>query len=486
MRVHSRMIFFAARLIPNLLGIIATALLTRLLDPAEYGRYALGLSITFFLTIGVFEWLGLSLLRMAPAIKYPDLFFGTVLTCFCSLCGIIACTAMVALLFGGNENYLFLIAACLLATFAAARFELKQRLQLAELRGAKYFCASVGRSMVATVLVCVVTYIYRSAPLTVLALAVSYLLGNLVVREARLSLTRLRFNIVVCRDLMRFGLPLSMSIGLGMILVSVGKWLLQGMAGSEAVGFFTAATLVTQTPIAALASGLGPPAYAMAVEAFESRSPGAANALLAQNLVVLLGIVVPAAAGVTALSANIAHLIFGSAYWHTVILLAPWLSAAAVLSSVQSFYVDIAFQLAHRTVLLIWTMLFALALNVALDIMLIPKLGELGAAVGSLGALFGGLVVTAVVSRGIFRLPIPLVDTAKILASTGIMVVALRVLAKDSGGFVLTSLQIVAGSLIYGIGMIALNAGGVRQVLTRRIKVACCAAIRVRSARQSG
>src|SRR5579859_5848470 len=62
MNLPSRIIFLLARLVPNLLGVVTAAVLTRLLEPAEYGLYALGLSIIFFLTIGVFEWLGLSML----------------------------------------------------------------------------------------------------------------------------------------------------------------------------------------------------------------------------------------------------------------------------------------------------------------------------------------------------------------------------------------------------------------------------------------
>ena len=87
MGLRGSIIFLLARLVPSLFGLVTAAVLTRLLEPAVYGLYALGLSITFFLALGVFDWLGLSLLRMAPAIKQPDVFFGTVLACFCALCG---------------------------------------------------------------------------------------------------------------------------------------------------------------------------------------------------------------------------------------------------------------------------------------------------------------------------------------------------------------------------------------------------------------
>ena len=466
--MKSRVVFLLARLIPSLLAVVTTAVLTRLLAPAEYGLYALGLSIVFFLTLGVFEWLGLSLLRMAPATKQPDLFFGTVVTCFRVLCGSCVVGAALILILGGLGRYTGLAAACLAATFAAAWFELNQRLQLAELRETDFFRMSFGRGVATALLVPAAAYFYRSAPLILLALGASFLFAGLLVREPRLNLLRFRFDLAVCRTLFRFGIPLSISVGLGTILMSVDKWLLQGLLGPRAVGLFTAATLVAQVPIATLAGGIGTAAYSMAVQAVEFGSPEAARAQLSRNFVVLFGIVVPAATGIIALSNNLAHLMVGQAYWDTVVLLAPWLSAAAVLASIRSFYVDIAFQLAHRTSALIWTMLVPLAVNVALDVWLIPSLGELGAALGSFSALLVSLIVAAIVSRRVFRLPVPLANSAKILASAGLMFSVLHELTRFSGILAL-AWQIVAGSVIYLGGMIAFDVGGVRQWLIQHL-----------------
>ena len=47
MRLRGRIVFFVGRLTPNLIGVATTAVLTRLLDPSEYGAYALGLSIVW-------------------------------------------------------------------------------------------------------------------------------------------------------------------------------------------------------------------------------------------------------------------------------------------------------------------------------------------------------------------------------------------------------------------------------------------------------
>jgi O-antigen/teichoic acid export membrane protein len=319
-----------------------------------------------------------------------------------------------------------------------------------------------------TVLVCGTAYFYRDTPtILIFALALSTVASNLLIRERRFNVLNWRFDWEICRSLFRFGLPLSISVGLVMILVSTDKWLLQLLSGSGAVGLFTAGTLVAQVPVLALASGIGPSAYSMAVHAFEFRSPEEARRQLEQNFIILLGTVIPGATGIMVLSDNLAHLIVGPAYWHTVVLLAPWLLAVAVLSSIRAFYVETAFQLAHKTLPLAWTMLLTVAANVALDLWLIPKFAELGAAIGSCIASLIGLVVAGAASTAVYRLPLPVLDSAKVLASAGIMVLVLHQLARFSGVAAL-AWQIPAGAASYTVAIVAFDVLRVRAWLGAR------------------
>ena len=343
--MQGRVIFLVARLIPSVLSLVVAALLTRLLKPEEYGLYALGLSIIFFLTIGVFEWLGLSLMRMAAGASRPDLLYGTIMTCFITLL-VCVIVAGLGLMLGGLGNYASLVLASLFASSVTVWFELRQRLQMAELRAVEYCRMSVGRGLLTTLLVSAAAFAWRSASLTLLALAVSNLLAGLLVPERQLGFSRLRFDRKIFASVLRFGVPLSVSVGLATVLMSLDKWLLQALSGPEAVGLFNAAALVTQMPILALAGGIGPLAYSLAVRTLELNSK-ATKSQLERNFIILIGIVLPSAAGVVALSDNLAHLIVAEFYWKSVVSLAPWLSAAAVVATIRAYYIDTAFQLAN-------------------------------------------------------------------------------------------------------------------------------------------
>jgi O-antigen/teichoic acid export membrane protein len=63
-------IYLVARGLPGIIAFLAIPLFTRLLDPADYGRYALVLATASLINALLFQWLRLSLLRYLPA--YQD------------------------------------------------------------------------------------------------------------------------------------------------------------------------------------------------------------------------------------------------------------------------------------------------------------------------------------------------------------------------------------------------------------------------------
>ena len=459
--MRSQLMFLIARLVPSLLGVVTTAVLTRLMGPPEYGLYALGLSIAFFLSNGAFEWLGLSIMRMARTSDNEDAFFGTVLTCFVAIFVVSAIVAILAVSWGDLSRFATLVIASLAVTFVSASVELKQRLQLAELNEVQYFRTSVARGVLSMATVCAMASLSDSVPLILLALAVGVWLATLVSPEPRLRIVRLRFDRDVFGGLITFGLPLAISVGLATVVSSVDKWMLQGMLGTREVGLFTAASLVAQVPIQALAGSIGPWAYSMAVQELEFQSQEAASRQLERNFTVLFGVLFPASVGIVALSTNLSHLVVGSLYWDAAVMLAPWLAATAVISSIRAFYVETAFQLGHRTFHLIWITLLALVIDVMTDYWLIPSIGLLGAAIGGLTASVVSTAAAVWASRSVFRLPFPATDATRLLISAGLMFLSIRGLTHYSGGLALF-VQVTTGVLVYGGSIIACNVTGAR------------------------
>ena len=112
-------------------------------------------------------------------------------------------------------------------------------------------------------------------------------------------------------------------------------------------------------------------------------------------------------------------------------------------------------------------MVLALVVNLTLNIWLIPPFGVLGAAMASFFALLSSSVVAAICSRLIFPLPLPAIDTAKVLASTGVMFLVVRQLASWSGPWALPC-QITVGCAVYTSLLIILNVLNLRGLIIQR------------------
>jgi O-antigen/teichoic acid export membrane protein len=234
--MRKRLIFLSGRLAPSVLTALTTALLTRLLNPAEYGLYAFGSSIIFFLGLAAFEWLGLSLVRMGPMAKHPELLFETIVTCFGVLVLFLTAATVALFMFvGGLEKYEMFALAAMGTTFASAWFELKLRLPLSELQERRLFFTSVGRSVATAVFVGGRGRAHQER--------IDHVISQWRSSVARWSpCSRATIGAIQpplrCqyRSLLYFGFPLAISVGLAAVLVSINKWMLQWLLGSRAVG----------------------------------------------------------------------------------------------------------------------------------------------------------------------------------------------------------------------------------------------------------
>ena len=462
-------LFFLARFIPNLIGVISAALMTRIFEPSEYGLYALGLSISLSLNIALFEGLSLSVLRQMKFVEQAERFFGTILACFMGLSGLTFAVTAAGLLVAGSLDLVEIAVAGLILTVSGAWFELGLRVKLVELHADAYFRMSVFRSVLALLFIVATAYFTRNAAVTMIAFASSYILGSLLYRESRFSIAHLCFDRFMAKGLFTFGFPLAASLSLATLLGgTIDRWVLQGVSGAGSVGLFAAATVVAQSPIFALAGGIGPFAYSKAVTALESRDHLVVSTQLSANFVLLLGVVAPATVGIIDLSKSLAGIMVGPSYVDAVVAFTPWIAVGTAFSSIRAFYIDTAFQLASRNGYLVVSMAATVVFNAGIDILLVPKFSGMGAAIGFCAASCLGFVITTAASLRVFRLPFPVRDTLKIAFCTALMSVALhelRDVAHVSNVFV----GVLAGGLVYAGALIAFDVRGLRQILLQRL-----------------
>ena len=100
MLIKHGIIYMVSRLLPGILAVVTTMVLTHLLDPQRYGLYGLSLVVmTFGSTIG-FGWLPVSLLRFSQSGYDESVVVNTVVQLFLVVVGITAALLVLAWLLG--------------------------------------------------------------------------------------------------------------------------------------------------------------------------------------------------------------------------------------------------------------------------------------------------------------------------------------------------------------------------------------------------
>ena len=453
--------YLLARGVPGLVNFAALALFTRLLSPAAYGRYALLVASADLIGAVVFRWLALSLLRFFAAYERREKLLGVVLTGFLLLvAGVSTLTGAALVLSDPTVRPFIALGAALL--LAQAWFELNLEGTRASLRPARYGLLALARSLLFILLGGLLVRLgYGAAGVAagaVLAALLPTLLAAPLWRGASLNV-----DPALLRRLLSYGLPLTATFALSFVVNSSDRLLLGLLVSAEAAGLYAVGYDLAQGSLTVLMMTVTLAAYPLITRALEREGVGAAREELEQHAVALFALALPAAAGLSLLAPNVAHVVLGSAFEGTAALLIPLIVVGALLAGVRAYYLDLSFQLQENTRALLLVTAAAALVNLGLNLLWIPRLGYLGAAYATVAAYAVGLAASWRLGRP-FPLPWPWRDLAKVALATFVMTLALLPTLPYEGAAPLAA-QVSWGALVYAVTLFGLDAAGVRSKL---------------------
>lgn len=455
-------VYIAAKLLPGALGMLTTAVLTRVLPPEQYGRYGVALVImSFGATLG-FEWLGLAYLRLAGTQTDRALAAGTFNRLFgCVLLGAALIGAAAIIAVPAGERAIVWAGLILMASYAW--FEFRARFHIAGLAPGAYLRMNVARAGLILLAAGGAAWLSRDPVWTALATAAATLAGSFVGAG---PMRRAGFDPALARAAVGFGLPLAASLALASATGSATRGLTGALGGVEALGLYTAAFVLVQNTLVVLSSGLSSAGFSLAVNALEAGNVEAARQQLAANGALLLAVLGPAALGMALTADSLAATLVGPGFRGAVAALTPWMAAGAFLAGFRAHYLDHAFQLGRTLGGQVWVTASAAAVTLGLDALLIPALGPLGAAMAVTAGGAVSVVHAILAGRRAFPVPLPLAQGARVAGACVAM--TFGVLAVPGAGPAALALRIGAGVLTYGAAALALDVLGVRTRLLSR------------------
>lgn len=266
-----------------------------------------------------------------------------------------------------------------------------------------------------------------------------------------------------------YGLPVAAALGLDLVVSGIDRPMIAALMqnGEAAVGAYAAGYGVADKTILLLCAWAAMAGSPLVMAAYERGGRDAAAAEARGLVRTLLFIGVPAAAGIALVARPLGEAMIGAAVRDQAIAIMPWIAASGLLNGLMIHYFAEAFQLARRTQERAILMLVPAAVNVALNFLLIPILGLMGAVLATLICYVTGVLLLAVAGRRHVALPLPLMDAARIGLAAAAMwpVIALM---PALGGWPELILKAGAGAITYGAAALVLDAGGARTFMRNR------------------
>jgi O-antigen/teichoic acid export membrane protein len=178
----------------------------------------------------------------------------------------------------------------------------------------------------------------------------------------------------------------------------------------------------------------------------------------------LILVAAPAATGLALVAQPLSEVMIGEAMRAQAAAIMPWIALSGLINGFVLHYVSEAFQLSKRTWLRAGLMVIPALANIALNIILLPRIGLMGAVYSTVACYALALVLLAAASRRLAPLAWPWVDFLKAAGSCAAMATVVRLLPSP-GGLPELLMKAGAGAVAYAIAAIIFDAAGARSAL---------------------
>ncbi|MBN8553494.1 MAG: lipopolysaccharide biosynthesis protein [Caulobacterales bacterium] len=467
--------YLPANIVQGVVGVLTLLFFTRLLSADQFGQYALAYSVMSIAHVAVFTWLEAAMARFwAAQTTEAEMrsHFATLYRYFVILLAVfVPVAALLVWIWPLQPDLKTAVAVGLAAVPVRCAFILIQEHR----RAAGAVTAAASLDMAVTIggflvgLAAVALGAGGSAPL--IGLVVAAFLAALAFtpgeygRGAQGAVSRSR-----AQGYARFGYPVAASLILALVLSSTDRLLLAAFLDEASVGAYHAGYSLANRTLDVIFIWLGAASGPALVMALERGGAGALKSAAREQASTFVLIALPAAAGLALVAQPLAQLVIGEQLRATAAAVTPVIAMSALLAGLTTYYFHQAFTLSRRTGRLLLAMAIPAGANLMLNLVLIPRMGVMGAALATAISYGIGAVASWGLGRGAIGLPVPWDALLRCgLATAAMALVVSQVPAL--GGIQELIAKALVGALVYAVAAWILNAADVRGHGTRVLKI---------------
>jgi O-antigen/teichoic acid export membrane protein len=464
------LLYFVSKAGPAVISFATIAVFSRLLTPREYGLYALVLASAVLANATGFQWLRLSVLRFLPAFtaRRPD-FIATVRTKYNELAIIIIVGAVILAVLPVKPGFRWPAITGIYLFLALAAHEGVLEFARSDLLPSRYASLALVRAAGALACGAALIAMGMGGLGAVLGVATGAALGATLggvplLRGARSGV----YDPEIGRTLVAYGVPLTAGFALEFVLGTSDRLLIGWLVSTDAAGLYAVAYDIPRQMLGTVTGSIVLATFPLAVRAVEKSGllGEAARNQLRLNVIGISLVAFPAGVGLCLVVPNLASVFLGAEYRTAVVQLTPLIVTGVALHSFRIYYFDHAFQLAKRPAGQIIAAGAAAAVNVGLNLLLLPRLGVIAAAYSTVGAYVVALIASFLLGRRLLSMPIPAATLVRIALASAVMGLGLAPLV-DRRGVVWLGAQVLVGLVLYASMVFILDVGGSKSLVAR-------------------
>jgi O-antigen/teichoic acid export membrane protein len=270
-----------------------------------------------------------------------------------------------------------------------------------------------------------------------------------------------QFSAASAKAYTQYGYPISLSLIMTLAIYTVDRFMIAHYLTEADAGAYHAGFSIASRVIDVLFVWFGTAGAPALINALENGGQGALALEARRQITVMAAILFPAAAGIISVAAPLSSVLIGESLRARALSITPLVTLGAVLAGMNNGYFLLSFTLAKKTRLLVIAMAIPASANIALNWLLIPRLGLVGAAIAYLASFVIGVVVAWALGFKARPMPLPLWELSKIACAAAVMAAALG-LIPSLGVPIDLMVKPTLGVLIYGALAYGLDLGGAR------------------------
>lgn len=377
-------LYSVANVVPALLSLGALMLFSRVFAPEAFGRYSIALAVGGIASTLLYGWLDYAVLRYAPEFDARDVIRNTFSLWVAISVGFVAVALLSYALVGhhlGPYGVFFFAALALAVTRGALKPVLaffRATLNPKRVTAFRVVKAAVGLGVAVSLALVVFDHIVGWVWGTVAGIVVTLVLV-LVTTDSVTATPTVRRETV--SRMFWYGVPMIGFIIGDSVLVQADRVLLEVLAGSAAVGVYTANYMLVDRGLRLAYTPLLQAITPIIIDSWSDASEREVREMLTEYTRYFLLLGVPVLFLVAVMSQTVARLLVGAEYRSGFVVI-PIVALGLFMWSLANLG-QVVFELKERTSVLSYGILGVIAVNLAINVPLIGRYGYIGAAVAT-------------------------------------------------------------------------------------------------------